>query len=192
MVKVLTIYPSTQELMIIMPGVPVSPIMPEDPRPPIPKVADERTQLIAFLDHYRETVILKVRGLTLEQATRRLVPSETTLLGMIKHLVSVEGHWFRTALHDETLPVPYSWEDPDGDFRIEPGETVEGIVAAYRGAIVASRRAIEGVGLDTIARRGTPGYPSLRWILIHMIEETARHAGQADILREQTDGAIGS
>jgi uncharacterized damage-inducible protein DinB len=171
---------------------PVSPTISADTRAAIPREADERTQLIAFLDRYRETVVLKVRGLTLEQATRRLVPSETTLLGMIKHLAVVEGYWFRSVLHDETLDVPYSAEDPDADFRIEREETVESVLASYREAIAASRRAIERVSLDTVSKRGTPLRANLRYILIHMIEESARHAGQADIIREQTDGATGN
>jgi len=166
--------------------------MSPDPRPPVPAVGDERTLLLAVLDHDRRTMILKVEGLSLEQATRRLVPSETTLLGMVKHLAVVEGHWFRTALHGAVLPLPYSEEDPDGDFRIEPGETVDGILGLYREAIAASERAIDGVSLDAIAKWNRPKRPSLRWILLHMIEETSRHMGQADILREQTDGAIGT
>ena len=146
--------------------------------------------LAAFLDRYRETVIWKVSRLGEEQANRRLVPSMTTLLGIVKHLAWVERWWFRMVFAGEAIPEPWTDEDPDPDFRIEPGETIESIVSFYRDEIARSRAISAAAQLDDVAKK--PGRTvTLRWIMIHLIEETARHAGHADILRELTDGSIG-
>lgn len=160
----------------------------------LPATGPEREMLEGFLNYYRETLIWKLEGLDREQATRRLVPSETTLLGMVKHLASVERGWFRIGMDGEEIDhLYYTDEDPNGDFRIEPDETIESVVAVYREECAAADRAAAKYGLDDLARRVVPGRHrrSLRWIYLHMIEETARHCGHADILREQIDGATG-
>src|SRR5438552_2144958 len=147
----------------------------------------EREMLEEFLDHYRTIVLRKIGGLSLEDATRRLVPSESTLLGIVKHLGYVERNWFQMRLDGQDLPVPWTDQDPDADFRIEPGETVEGIVAWYQEQCERAREIVAGTpDLDIVERRIRQGRPqrSLRWILVHMIEETARHAGHMDIIRE--------
>ncbi len=170
--------------------------MPFEP-PPLPEDeafdADERQSLEAFLDYLRVVVVRKVAGLSLEQATRRLVSSDSNLLGIVKHLGYVERNWFQMRLDGQDLPVPWTDEDPDPDFRIEPDETVESVVGWYQEQCEISRRLTAAVpALDQMAKRASSiGLPSLRWILIHMIEETARHAGHMDILREQIDGATG-
>ncbi len=169
--------------------------MPAQPAAPqrrvdVPHNAPEKVQLCAFLDWYRDTLLRKVSGLSREQLTRRLVPSPTTLLGLVKHLAYVERTWFGRVFAGQDLPDPWTKEDPDVDFRIEPGETAEGVIAFYREECDRSRRIVQGASLDDVAR--LPGRDqTLRWILIHMIEETARHAGHVDILRELTDGAVG-
>lgn len=151
----------------------------------------EKDLLKAFLDWYREGIILKVSGLTKEEATRHLVRTPTTLLGVVKHLAYVEQGWFQRRLMGRKLQVPWTEQDPDADFRIEPDETVDGILAFYRDAIAESDRIIAASSLDDEERREDTERATLRWILIHMIEETARHAGHCDILREQTDGVVG-
>jgi hypothetical protein len=165
----------------------------EDDRPDKPKAAPEKESVVAFLDYHRATLISKVRGLTKEQATRRLVPSETTLLGIMKHLAHVEAWWFQDNFAGRDVPdYPWSDDDPDADFRIEPDESVESIVALYESKIEASRAIVEPASLDELSVRAPRGTQrSLRWIVLHMIEETARHVGHADILRELTDGATG-
>ena len=148
--------------------------------------------LSAFLDRYRETTLWKLDGLSTEQASRRLVPSATTLLGVVKHLAYVEMGWFRGnfAGEDPPYPWPESETDPDPDFRIEPDDTVESVSALYQEQIARSRAIVAAASLDDVSKdKDRPR--SLRWIMMHMIEETARHAGHADILRELTDGAIG-
>ena len=156
-----------------------------DPRLP------EKDLLKGFLDWYREGIILKLRGLTKEQATKRLVRTPTTLLGVVKHLAYVEQGWFQRRLMGRKLPVPWTAEDPDADFRIEPDETVDGIIAFYKDAVAESDRIIAASNLDDEERSDGEERATLRWILVHMIEETARHAGHCDILREQTDGVVG-
>jgi uncharacterized damage-inducible protein DinB len=152
--------------------------------------APEKELLEGFLDWYREAVVMKLSGLSREQATRRLVKTPTTLLGIVKHLAYVERSWFQMRMDGKDLPVPWNEEDPDADFRIEPEETVEGVIAFYRQSIDASRAVVRAYPLDDRAR-DPRRQVTLRWILVHMIEETARHAGHADILREQIDGTVG-
>lgn len=157
--------------------------------------ADERTMLEGFLDHHRTAVCNKVRGLSEEDGARRLVPSETTLAGLLKHLRRVEVSWFQRRLAQlpaEGLPV-LRWvaEDPVGDFRLQPGETIASLLAAYEAQCETSRATAARFDLDHVVPHPGLGRVSLRWIYVHMIEETARHLGHADILREQIDGARG-
>jgi uncharacterized damage-inducible protein DinB len=158
-------------------------------------VADERTMLAAFLDLYRDISKRKVRGVSEADARRRLVPSMTTLGGLVKHLYWVELNWFQQVLAgrpaEDLPPVPWTDQDPDADFRMESDETVEQLVAAYDQACARSRAAAATRALDDTALHPRLGQVSLRWIYLHMIEETARHAGHADILREQLDGTTG-
>jgi len=158
-------------------------------RRPVPRTGDEKAMLSAFLDRYRETMIWKLQGLSKEQASRRLVPSDTTLLGVVKHLAYVERYWFHDFKGD---PISFPWNEgePEREFVIEREDTVESITALYEGEIARSREIVEQSSLDDLSKPAKEPL-SLRWIMIHMIEETARHAGHADILRELTDGAIG-
>lgn len=162
-------------------------------RLPVPLVGDEKAMLSAFLDRYRETILWKLDGLSREQATRRLVPSATTLLGIVKHLGYVEMAWFRVRFAGEPVTLPWEKEEtePDPDFRIEPQDTIERVSAFYREQIAKAREIVAAASLDDLVRDTTRGQRSLRWIMVHLIEETARHAGHADILRELTDGAVG-
>lgn len=156
-----------------------------------PGQGPERELLAAFLDYNRETLLWKISGLDDEALRRRLVPSQTTLLGLVKHLAAVERSWFQRTFAGRDVPTPWTDADPDADFRIEPDETTAQILALYQAEIAISRQiAAAAPSLDAVAQR--PDRPvSLRWIMVHMIEETARHVGHADILREQIDGATG-
>jgi uncharacterized damage-inducible protein DinB len=152
----------------------------------------EKPTLVAFLDFQREQVIAKVEDLDREAATRQLVPSMTTLASLVKHLTDVERWWFRIVLTGEDVAMISTRDDPDADWRVEPEDTVAGLVAAYRAEIERANAIVADADLDDLAVRETRGdHVSLRWIMVHMIEETARHAGHADILREQIDGATG-
>ena len=161
-------------------------------RLPVPLTGDEKAMLEAFLDRYRETMLFKLQGVTTEQASTRIVPSATTLLGVVKHLAYVERAWFQLRFAGEpvTFPWPEEEDDKDPDFRIESSDTVESVSELYRKETERSRAIVAGASLDDMAR-SKERRSSLRWIMLHMIEETARHAGHADILRELTDGAVG-
>jgi uncharacterized damage-inducible protein DinB len=151
---------------------------------------DEKAALLAFLDEQRKAMLRKLDGeVSLEDLTRPAVPSGTSLLGLVKHLVDVERGWFRIVLEGEDdVPLSATKDDPDADFRVEPGETAEAITAWYVAEIGRSNDLAGRMDLDQrSARRDV----TLRWVLLHMIEETARHAGHADIIREQLDGATG-
>ena len=120
------------------------------------------------------------------------MPSASTLLGIVKHLAYVERSWFQLRFAGETVTFPWTKDeaDKDLDFRIDPSDTIENITAFYQQEIARSRAIVGPASLDDLARN-MENPRSLRWIMVHMIEETARHAGHADILRELTDGAIG-
>lgn len=164
-------------------------------RLPVPGTGDEKVMLSAFLDRYRDNILFKLDDISTEQASRRIVPSATTLLGVVKHLAYVERGWFqhRFAGRREAYPWPEDDPDPDIDFRIGPDDTVETVRGLYEQECAISREIVAGASLDDVAASSPPGRGpfNLRWIVVHMIEETARHAGHADILRELTDGAIG-
>jgi uncharacterized damage-inducible protein DinB len=160
----------------------------------VPFVGDEKTMLCAFLDRYRETILWKLDGLSKEQASARLVPSATTLLGIVKHLAYVERWWFQMNFAGDPVNFPWPKDDPDEDidFRIAATDTVESISRLYQQEIARSREIVAGASLEDLGQDlGKVKPRSLRWIMVHMIDETARHAGHADILRELTDGAIG-
>ncbi|POM26027.1 DinB superfamily protein [Actinomadura rubteroloni] len=155
---------------------------------PPPGGPDEKTTLLAFLDYLREAVAAKLDGLSEEEARTPGVASGTNLLGLVRHLTGAELNWFVWGYAGEDI-TPASLS-----FTPDAGDTIESVRAAYReatarcNAIAAACDDLAAPGVR--ARRSKPG-PSLRWILVHMIEETARHAGHADILRERLDGATG-
>jgi hypothetical protein len=151
---------------------------------------DERAVLTAFLDMHRSILRRKVSGLSDVDARRRLVPSATTLAGLLKHVAAVEREWFQHYLAE--LPD----ERIDGDWRsggwsVAAADTMAGLLADYDAACARSREITAGLELSDTAPHDRLGRISLRWVLIHLVEETARHVGHADILREQIDGATG-
>jgi uncharacterized damage-inducible protein DinB len=150
----------------------------------------EREVLEAFLDLYRDIMVAKVAGLSTEAARRRLVPSSTTLAGLIKHLASVEREWFRGILGQRPAEQVGVRVTDDG-WGIDPDETIDDLVVDYQRACDESRAVAARFALDDSVPMPRLGQVSLRWIYVHLIEESARHAGHADILREQTDGATG-
>lgn len=146
---------------------------------------DEKDMLTGFLDYLRAAVAAKVEGVPDTQARTPGVPSGTNLLGLITHLTSVERHWL----------LGHDVADWQATFHPTPDDTTDTILATYRKTITEANTAI--ASWDNLtepgprpARRGHPG-PSRRWTLAHLIEETARHAGHADILRELIDGTTG-
>jgi uncharacterized damage-inducible protein DinB len=157
-----------------------------------PTTAGEFTTLTTFLDYFRAVVARKLEGVDHDGLRAHLVPSEgTTLGGIVVHLAHVERWWFQEVYGGRRLEYPWSDSDPDADFRVPDDATAESIVAFYRTCCEESRKAVEAdPDLDRQVTRGSRTV-SLRWILVHMIEETARHAGHLDLLREAWDGAVG-
>jgi hypothetical protein len=152
---------------------------------------EERPMLSGFLDWYRAVVEHKVEGLDLDDATRVMTPTGLAPLGIVAHLAAVEVAWFEETFAGQ--PVDPMWDD-HGNFRIVDGDTVESVLAEYRDACGRSRRVVAvAPSLDDLSAEtgGVWGHVSLRWILVHMIEETARHAGHLDIMREMIDGRTG-
>ncbi|MER7394268.1 DinB family protein [Streptomyces sp. NPDC000151] len=170
------------------------PTAPADlPAPMRVRTGGEREVLEAFLDFHRSTLRGKVRGLADAAARRRLVPSETTLAGLVKHLTVVERAWFPDLLSGPASPAGDAKApgEHDGGWELEPEESLDGLLAAYDAACAESRAVAASFPLDHVVPHPQIGEISLRWVYVHLIEETARHVGHADILREQTDGATG-
>ncbi|MEV6968329.1 DinB family protein [Hamadaea sp. NPDC051192] len=152
--------------------------------------AGERETLISMLDFLRATVVLKVGGLTDEQAASRSVAaSALTPAGLVKHLTGVERYWFSIDFAGHDLPEPWSAEN-SGAFAVEPGDTLADLVAAYRAECARSNAAVADADLDERAHADGNSF-TLRYAFAHMIEETARHCGHLDLLRESIDGQTG-
>ncbi|MGW7055269.1 DinB family protein [Streptomyces sp. NPDC054887] len=156
----------------------------------VPFTGGEKESLRAALDRHRDAVLWKLDGLDEEQARRPMTPSGTSLLGLVKHLASVEYGWFCTTFGRPGEPL---WFDPfkGEDMVVADGESTADIVAFYGRARAAADRAVDELGLDTPGTSWSGNTVSLRWVLIHMLEDTVRHAGHMDILRELIDGATG-
>jgi uncharacterized damage-inducible protein DinB len=148
--------------------------------------AAERPMLETWLDVFRDTVVAKIDGLSEEDIRRRLVPSLTTVGGLVKHLRWVETGWFHQLLGARSGDIrrahPRDWE-----FTVQPDDTAATLIAEYRAACARSRELAAAYTLDDVVPEESMGSVSVRWIYVHLIEETARHAGHLDILREQIE-----
>lgn len=167
-----------------------------------PQNADEATTLVAFLDYHRATLRAKAAGLDAEQLRSTHAPSTLTLAGLLKHVALNEAHWFGWVLHGRPVPEPFASADWDADVDWEmtsarddsPEELGALVDASVEGARANIAEALAAGGLEFTSARPSRhnGEPfSLRWILLHMIEEYARHNGHADLIRESIDGATG-
>ncbi|MFD5098780.1 DinB family protein [Streptomyces albidochromogenes] len=160
-----------------------------------PTTGDERRVLTAFLDDQRTTLRMKCTGVETELAQRAVEPSTLSLLGLVRHLADVERRWFRKVLAgQDAAPRFSSAADPDGDFDGADADAaaVAEAWAAWRDEVAfADRFVAESPDLDVMGHDAWRGTVSLRWVLIHMVEEYARHNGHADLLRERIDRAIG-
>lgn len=150
--------------------------------------ASERQVLEAFLDDYREALESKLAGLTEEQARSRLVPSLTTPMGLVKHAAACERSWFQRCLAERAPSEIDGYASGDDEsWHVTADETVDDVIAEFRSACAESRQVAARFALEDTALHRFLGRVSLRWIYVHMIEELARHAGHADILREQLE-----
>ena len=169
------------------------------PLPPV--TADERVTLEQFLEYFRSVLLRKADGIDEVQARQRVGASAIDILGLVRHMALVEQWWFTQAFAGSTEP---DWwadpDDPDRDWHHTDDDTLEVALAALNGEIATSRAVVAGTGsLDQVTaidvgphdQPDRYGRRSLRWVLVHMIEEYARHCGHADLLREAVDGALG-
>ena len=161
-------------------------------RPEPPTTGGEREQLSGFLDYQRATVVWKTTGLSYEQARRPLVASPLTAIGpLLSHLRYVERYWFSVVLAGaKDVWAEELKSDPDVEFRVALTKPLSHLVIEYEAECARNRQIAARLDLDA---RGTRCGESvnLRWVLLHMIEETARHAGHIDLLRENIDGTTG-
>ena len=144
-----------------------------------------RAQFEAFLDEHRGELNRCLDGLTEKQARQSLVPSLTTLLGLVKHATFVEKVWFDEAVTGrprEEIGIPAT---PDESFILHDDDTIAAIRQAHREACESSRRATASLGLDDLVHGNRRGPLPLRWVYLHVLRELAQHCGHADILREQ-------
>jgi len=172
-------------------------------RPEPPLAADEASTLIGFLEHQRATLAWKCGGLDAAGLGATTAASSMTLGGLLKHLAYVEDLWFSRWLLGREAAHPWGtvdWQaDPDWDWHSAAADTPEQLHALWYDAVERSRsllvEALDDGGLDQLVTgipdSWGPEPPSLRWILVHMIREYARHDGHADLLRESVDGITG-
>ncbi len=150
--------------------------------------------LTAWLDYQRATLALKVDGVPAERLAERAVPpSGLSLLGLVRHMSEVERSWFRRVMADEQAPpLYYSDANPDDDFDDVDAADPAADLQAWHREVGAARAVCTGLPLETLSAARRHGeHFSLRWIMVHMIEEYARHNGHADLLRERIDGQTG-
>jgi uncharacterized damage-inducible protein DinB len=161
----------------------------------VPPSWDERTVLTTFLDYARDTVHAKCAGLSDADARRAPLPGSPlmTISGLVSHLRWVESAWIEKNLLGGTITAPWTDDDPDREFRIAVEVPLTQLLAEYRAACARHRELVASLDLDTPSKGGLwQSEPvTLRWVLLHLTEETARHNGHLDILRELADGARG-
>lgn len=167
-----------------------------DPRVDPPACADERDTVLGFLRWQRGTLQLKCAGLAAaELASRGVQPSTLSLLGLLRHLADVERGWFRRVMAGQDAPpLFYGKADPDGDFTgaTADQQLVDQAWQAWQAEVAfADQFVAEAPDLAVTGNDPWRGAVSLRWVLMHMVEEYARHNGHADLLRERIDGAVG-
>ena len=155
--------------------------------PQVEDVVDQppKVQFETFLDQHRALLSQCLDGLTEEQARLRVVPSKTTLLGLLKHVIFVEKVWFGEAVTGRSRADLGIEEGPDDSFDLIATDTITTVRGAYFQACEASRRAVADMGLEDLLPGNRRGPLPLRWVYMHMLRELAQHCGHADILREQ-------
>ena len=169
--------------------------MTRPPAPPIPLQADERTMLNAFLDFYRACLVDRAYGLSTEQLQIAHPPATLTMSRLLGHMAMVEYIWFQDRFDGEGMPEPFAsldWDaDVDAEMTLAQTWSTEKLMDTFNTAVTdARRRTAAAPSLDNLSALPNQDgeHWNLRWILIHMIEEYARHCGHADLIREAIDG----
>jgi hypothetical protein len=146
---------------------------------------DERAQFDAFVEDYRSAVEMTLDSLTEEQARRRLVPSATTLLGLLKHVTWMQRVWFEECVGGTSRRDLGLVGSPDDSFRLVDDDTIASVTAAHREACATARTVVADLPLDAVVTGHRSGPRTLRWVYLQVLRELAHHCGHADILREQ-------
>ena len=147
---------------------------------------DERTQLDAFIEEYRRAIEASLERLTEEQVRRRLVPSATTLLGLVKHVTWMQRVWYEECVGGTSRRELGLVQGPDESFQLSDDDTIASVTAAHREACATARTMIADLALDAVVTGHRSGPRTLRWVYLQVLRELAHHCGHADILREQT------
>ncbi|WP_327288760.1 DinB family protein [Streptomyces sp. NBC_01198] len=165
-------------------------------RTDVPATGDERASLVTFLDYVRDTARMKCDGVSAEDARGAPLPGSPlmTLCGLISHLRWVEAWWFDVIFLGGEDQGPWTDEDPDREMTMAVDIPLAELLADYETQNARHRELVAAHSLDELAKRPIRDgrRMNLRWILLHLIEETARHNGHLDILRELADGTTGS
>jgi hypothetical protein len=172
-----------------------SPVWADDDRPRIPRVAGEREALAAYLEYYRATVEMKCRGLAPQQARARSMPPSTmSLHGLVRHLAGVERWWFQQNFERRNVPFRFfAADNPDLDFDLPADADFAADLEAWRTECAVSREIVAAHALDDLARPlDWHEDVDLRWLVLRMTTEYARHCGHLDLLREGVDGRTGA
>jgi uncharacterized damage-inducible protein DinB len=161
-----------------------------------PPTWDERASLTTFLDYVRDTARMKCEGVSPEDARKAPLPGSPlmTLCGLINHLRWVEYYWFEVMFLGEEDEGPWTEEDPDREMRIAVDVPLADLLTEYDQQSARYRELVAAHDLETPAKRpnGDGRHANLRWVVLHLIEEIARHNGHLDIVRELTDGQAGA
>ncbi len=163
------------------------------------QVANERTSLREWLEYHRATLLMKIDGLSDAQARTRSIPSSNlSLLGLLRHMVVVERYLFTWVIGGvQPEPIYITWEDDNLDFNFDDTATLTEALESFNAGLVTSHgyevvcESLDSLAARTEVRDGADFRPDLRWVMVHMIEEYARHNGHADLLREAIDGVTG-
>ena len=159
-----------------------------------PNFGPEKEMLVAFLDFQRDTAICKLQGVSEDDARRTLGPSTLTLIGIVTHLTFVERTWFRVVMSGEDVALAGYPDNSTLYWDAPAGASIDDVIAAYRAEVTRSNETIRMHDLDDMSVTGRRHRPpvQLRWIMLHMIEEVARHLGHMDLIRESIDGEVGA
>jgi uncharacterized damage-inducible protein DinB len=169
----------------------------EPPPEPSGTLTDPRELLLGYLDWYRDAILRKLDGLPEEELRRSRLPSGWTPLALLRHLTGVERRWLRWGFAGERVGDPdLDHSGPGGRWHVGPDEPVEQVRAEYLAEVESSRRILAAARLQDRPRPGTAfnpaePHPTLIWILFHLLQEYARHAGHLDVVRELADGTVG-
>lgn len=163
--------------------------------PETQRTVDERTTLTEMLDYQRTVIVRKVSGLNKEQALTRLEPSTLTLAGLLRHLIVVDIYWFIVVLQGKEMPPSWAaenWEtDRDWEMTSAADFMPEEIIADFEKTWSEVAAISASMDLNHVGTRADGTEISHRWVLVHLIEEYARHNGHADLIRESVDGSTG-